>query len=131
MSGGGTKVAQGRMGCKVMSDVSAKQVEKMESELEKLLEQLEVTFFTPDIACVINLLIIFFNNINLSNFFSESGLSYFVVLSICFLLFCFVSAAGCHCFDRYTCNERFIGAKIIVSRIYDAKWQLPIKCPVD
>ena len=30
---------------------------------------------------------------------SEFGLSYFRVLSVCLLIVCFVSAAGCHCFD--------------------------------
>ena len=38
-------------------------------------------------------------NLDLSNFFLESGLWYFLFLSICLLLVYFVSAAGCHCFD--------------------------------
>ena len=32
-------------------------------------------------------------------FLLESGLSNFLVLSICLLLVCFVSTAECHCFD--------------------------------
>ena len=36
---------------------------------------------------------------DLSMLILESGLSYFRVLTICFLLVYFVSAVGCHCFD--------------------------------
>ena len=53
----------------------------------------------PFITCVINSLSIFVLNFYLSNFFSESGLSYFLILSICLMLVRFVSAAGCRCFD--------------------------------
>ena len=53
----------------------------------------------PFIACVINSLSIFVCSLDLSNFLLESGLSYFLVLSVCLLLVCFVSAAACHCFD--------------------------------
>ena len=48
---------------------------------------------------VINLFSIFVYNLVLSNFLLESGLSYFLVLSICLLLVYVLSAAGCHCFD--------------------------------
>ena len=42
------------------------------------------------IACVINSLISFVYNLDLSSFLSESGLSYFLVLSVCLLLVCSV-----------------------------------------
>ena len=53
----------------------------------------------PFLACVINSPSTFTYYLDLSNFISESGLSYFRVLTICLLLVYFVSAAGCHCFD--------------------------------
>ena len=52
----------------------------------------------PSIARVINSPSTFTNYLDLSKFISESGLSYFRVLTICLLLVYFVSAAGCHCF---------------------------------
>ena len=53
------------------------------------------------IARVINSPSTFTYYLDLSNFISESGLSYFLILTICLLLVYFVSAAGCHCFDLY------------------------------
>ena len=50
---------------------------------------------------VIDSLSIFVYNLDLSNFLLESGLSYFLFLSICLLLVYFVSAAGCHHFDLF------------------------------
>ena len=40
-------------------------------------------------------------NCRIFSFILWSGLSYFRILTICLLLAYFVSAAGCHCFDRY------------------------------
>ena len=56
----------------------------------------------PTIDCIINSQSIFVYNLDLSNFLLESGLSYFLFLSVCLLLVYFVSAAGCQCFDFST-----------------------------
>ena len=56
-------------------------------------------------ACVINSPSTFTCYLDLLNFISESGLSYFRVLTICLLLVYFVSAAGCHCFDPPVCKK--------------------------
>ena len=53
----------------------------------------------PSIACVINCQSIFVYSLDLSIFLLESGLSYFLFLSVRFQLVYFVSAAGYHCFD--------------------------------
>ena len=45
--------------------------------------------------------VLFAYHLDLLNFFLEFGLVFFGVLSICLSLVCFVSAAGCHCFDMY------------------------------
>ena len=55
----------------------------------------------PFVACVINLPSIFAYYLGLSNFLLESGQPYFRHLSVCLLFVCFVSAAGCHCFDSF------------------------------
>ena len=55
----------------------------------------DVTF----IACVINWSCTFIYYLDLSNFISESELSYCRVLTTCLLLVYFVGAAGCPCFD--------------------------------
>ena len=53
------------------------------------------------ITCVIDSPSTIAYYLDLSNFISESGLSYDIVLTICLLLVYFVSGAGCHCFDLY------------------------------
>ena len=57
-----------------------------------------LTTNAPLIACVINSPSAFLCYLNLSIFILESGLSYFKVLTICFLLVYFVNVAGCHFF---------------------------------
>ena len=52
----------------------------------------------PFIGCVIHSLSIFVYILNLSNFLSEVGFLHFIILSICFLLVCFVGAAGSYGF---------------------------------
>ena len=53
-------------------------------------------------------------DLDLSNFLSESGLSDFRGLSIRLPLVCFVSVAGCHCFELYKTLATSVMAKILL-----------------